>query len=133
MEVIHQGLSNAYILFCIFLGVYAVSLAGRGLPLSGNFWGAIWVNSGLVTAVLFVALIMTAQGLRPYGVLPGEGRRIRWVYYLYMIYFVISLPGLFAILRGNDSRWAGLWFGAVAFFNAAAAYRATYVLVDTWK
>lgn len=133
MEVVFQGLNNAYILFSAMLGIYAVVLAARGVALSGNFWGAMWTNTGLAVAILVVALIMTAMGLRPYGIFPGEGRKIRWVYYLYAIYFVISLPGLFTLLAGNDNQRAGIWFGGVALFNAAAAYRAGYGLIDDWE
>lgn len=133
MEKVFAGINTAYIMFSFILGIYAVVLAGRGLPLSGNFWGAMWTNTGLAALVFLVALIMTVQGLRPYGIMPGEGRKIRWVYYLYGIYFIISLPGLFTLLAGNDSRRAGIWFGFVAMFNAAAAYRAGNVLIEDWE
>lgn len=116
--ILHDGLSNAYILFCTMLGVYAAILAGQGEPLSGNFWGAMWINTGLAAVIFVVALTLVALG----------ESAARSVYYLYMIYFVISLPGLYAILQGNDNRIAALSYGIVAFFNAAAAYRATDLL-----
>lgn len=133
MESLFQILNNAYILFSAVLGFYAVWLAAQDRPLSGNFWGTMWMATVLAGLVFAVALVMTLQGLRPYGILPGEGRRIRWVYYLYGIYFVISLPGLFTILRGNDNRTAGAFFASVSLFNAAAAYRAGYFLIDAWE
>jgi len=133
MEVIFQGLNTAYILFSFFLGIYAIWLAGQGEALSGNFWGAMWTNTGLAATIFIIALIMTLMGLRPYGSDPDTTKRvIRWVYYLYGIYFIISLPGLFTLLGGNDKPRAGFWFACVAIFNAAAAYRAGNFLITEW-
>lgn len=135
MEAIYQIFNNAYIIFSFLLGVYAIVLAGRNVPLSGNFWGAMWANTGLAAAIYLVVLVMTAQGLRPVGPKPdGSGEDVvRVVYYLYGIYFIISLPGIFAIMHGSDNRRAALFFGGVALFNAAAAYRAGNVLVTGWE
>jgi Na+/melibiose symporter-like transporter len=133
METIFDGLNNAYILFCILVGAYAVLLAVQDKSLSGNFFGAVAVNSGLAAAILLVALVMTAMGDRPYGTAAdGSGDAQRNIYYLYAIYFVISLPGVFTLSRGNDGRIAFIYAG-VAFFNAAAAYRAVTLLAETWK
>lgn len=133
METIFQVLNNAYVIFCFFVGVYAVYLAAQNIPLSGNFWGVVGINTGLSAAVLAVAIILTLQGKTPYGIdTDGGGEVERTVYYLYAIYFVISLPGLFALLRGSDNRTAGIIFAFIAFFNSAAAYRAG-LLAETWK
>lgn len=118
LMVLLEGFSNAYILFCAFLGIYAVVLAGQNSPLSGNFWGAMWMNTALAALVLLVALLL---------VILGENAA-RSVYYLYQLYFVISLPGIYAIMQGNDNQRAALAFGIVAFFNSAAAYRASSLL-----
>jgi len=95
----------------------------------------MWMNTLLAGAVFLTALVMTLQGLRPYGYAPdgSDALIIRDVYYLYGIYFIISLPGVFAIMRGNDNRNAALFFAAVALFNAAAAYRAVENLIEVWK
>lgn len=134
MEDIFNILNNAYVLFSFALGIYAAVIAGRNEPISGNFWGSMWTNTALAGAVLIVAIIMTLQGLRPLGPAPdGSGDEVtRDVFYLYQIYFVISLPGVFAILRGGDDRRAALFFAAVALFNSAAAWRAGNVLVESW-
>ena len=124
LQIAHEGLNNAYIIFSLFLGVYAGYLSGAGKSLSGNFWGAMWVNTFLAGAVFFVTLLL----LLPFGF---EAKR--FVYYLYAIYFVISLPGLFSILQGNDNRRAAFYFGIVALFNGAAAYRAGEFLVTPWQ
>lgn len=134
MESVFEILNNTYVLFCFVVGVYATYLAAQNFPLSGNFWGTVGINTGLAVAVLVVAIILTLQGKTPHGPNPdGNGEMERSVYYLYAIYFVISLPGLFAIMRGNDNRNAGIFFAVVAFFNSAAAYRAGLLLAETWK
>lgn len=123
LQNLHAGLNNAYVIFCVILGIYAAVLAGRNERLSGNFWGAMWTNTALAAVVFAVTLILTILGETPK----------RRVYYLYAIYFVISLPGLYAALQGDDNRRAALWFGVVALFNAGAAYRAGSVLVEPWQ
>ena len=130
MVAIHDGLNNAYILFSFILGAYAVMQAMRG-GISGNFWGAMWTNTGLAGIIFLIAMIMTLQGLRPYGYVP-DGREIRWVYYLYDIYFVISLPGLFTLLRGSDNPRAAIWFSGVAIFNALSMIHLAYYKIDGW-
>ncbi|MBZ0305543.1 MAG: hypothetical protein K8I82_05695 [Anaerolineae bacterium] len=134
METIFEILNNAYVLFCAIVGIYAVYLGAQNIPLSGNFWGVVGMNTTLAAAVLVAALILTLQGKTPHGPDPdGTGEMERTVYYLYAIYFVISLPGLFAIMRGNDNRNAAIFFAAVAFFNSAAAYRVGSLLAEVWK
>lgn len=68
-------------------------------------------------------IILTVMGVKPKRVI---------TYYLYAAYFLISMPGLFASLRGNDNRRAAYFFGILGVFNAAAAYRAETVLVLPW-
>lgn|GEM_PF-289813 len=135
MEVIWQSFNTAYVLFSFMLGIYAAVLAGRNVPISGEFWGAMWTNTGLASAILIMAIILTIQGLEPIGIDPDNPseRIIRTVYYLYAVYFVISLPGVFAIMRGNDNQRTALLFGGVALFNAAAAYRAGNILISGWE
>ncbi len=135
METIFEALSTAYILYALVLGVYAAVLAGRDVPLSGEFWGAMWMNTLLAGAILLVAGVMSAQGLRPRGADPDnpDVQIVRGVYYLYAIYFIISLPGIFAITRGNDNRLAALIYSGVALFNATAQYRVVFWLISAWE
>jgi hypothetical protein len=120
---IHAGLNNAYIIFSFILGIYAAWLGASRGSLSGNFWGAMWTNTVLAGGVFAVAILMLVLGI--------QARR--GVYYLYALYFLISLPGLFAILQGNDDRRAAFLFGVVALFNGAAAYRAGQFLTVPWQ
>jgi hypothetical protein len=123
LQTAHEGFNNAYIIFSFLLGIYAAFLGANGRTLSGNFWGAMWTNTVLAAVVLLVAIVLLIMGVQAK----------RSVYYLYGLYFVISLPGLFAIQSGNDNRRAAFFFAVVAVFNSAAAYRAGDLLVKPWQ
>jgi hypothetical protein len=66
----------------------------------------------LAAAVLLLGVIMTLQGLRPQRIV---------IYYLYMLWLVAIMPGLFAMLRGRDDRHAAIAFAILAFFNASTS------------
>jgi putative exporter of polyketide antibiotics len=110
---IHNILFNASILFTVILGIWSVITAVRNEPISGNFWGAVATYAVLAGLVLLIGIIMTLQGLRPQRIV---------IYYLYMIWLVIILPGLFTLLRGRDDRSAALAFALLCFFNAATSF-----------
>ena len=110
---IHNILFNASILFTVVLGVWSAVMAARSEPISGNFWGAIATYAILAGIVLLVGVVMTLQGLRPQRIV---------IYYLYMLWLVIILPGLFSLLRGRDDRSAALAFSLLCFFNAATSF-----------
>jgi hypothetical protein len=105
-------LFNAYILFTVILGVWALFMSARNQSISGNFWGAVATITILAAAILVVGVIMFLQGLRPERPL---------IYFLYMIFLVIIMPGLFTLLRGRDDRSAAMAFGLLCFFNAFTA------------
>ncbi|MDZ4671953.1 MAG: hypothetical protein SH821_13865 [Phototrophicales bacterium] len=111
MSDIHGIFFNTQILFSLILGLWAAFNAGRGRSISGNFWGAVATFSVLIGITLVMGIIMTAQGFRP-----KDGRLI--LYYLYMAFLLIIMPGLFTLLRGRDDRAAGLAFAILAWFNA---------------
>jgi len=110
MSEIHGLLFNTQILFSFALGLWAIVNAGRGQSISGNFWGAIATFSILVGVTLVLGIIMTLQGLRP-----KDGRLV--LYYLYMAFLLVIMPGLFTMLRGRDDRAAGVAFAILAWFN----------------
>lgn len=114
MGEIHQILFNAHIMFSLALGVWAAVIAGRNEPVPGGYWGAVVVQSGLAGVVLVLGVILTLSGLRP-----ADGRLE--LYYLYMAWLVIIMPGLFSMLRGRDDRSAALAFAMLAFFNAGVS------------
>ncbi|MEZ4667319.1 MAG: hypothetical protein R3E39_05285 [Anaerolineae bacterium] len=83
-------------------------MAARKESISGNYWGAVAVATLLAASVFFVGLILSAQGLR----VARTG-----IYYLYMIWLVIIMPGLYSMLRGRDDRNAAIAFSLLSFFN----------------
>lgn len=117
MSDIHAILFNAHILFSLALGIWATASAARNEPISGNFWGSVATYSILAGIITIVGIILTAQGLRP-G--PEDNKRLT-LYFLYMAFLVVIMPGLFSMLRGRDDRAAGIAFGLLAFFNASVS------------
>ena len=105
--------NNAFILFCIALGIWAGVQFIRGEGLGGQFWGAMWTCTGLAAVGLVIWL---ARAL--------SGEDLRAVYVLYELFFVIVLPGTFALLRGRDDRVAAGIFSAIAIFAALSAISA---------
>ena len=106
-------LNNAYILYCFGLGIWAGIQFLRSQNLGGQFWGAMWIASGLavVGLVIWLARTLSGEDLRP-------------VYVLYELYFIIVFPGTFALMRGRDDRVAAGLFSGIAIFTALAAISA---------
>ncbi|PJF39975.1 MAG: hypothetical protein D6737_13075 [Chloroflexi bacterium] len=109
---IHSILFNAHILFSVALGIWGLMMALRDESITGNFWGAVATGALLAATTMFFGIIMTIQGLRP--------ERIT-VYYLYMSWLIIIMPGLFTMLRGRDDRSAAIAFAILSFFNATTS------------
>jgi putative exporter of polyketide antibiotics len=89
-------------------------MAARNESISGNFWGAVATYVILVAITTLVGIIMALQGLQP-----RSGRMT--VYFLYMAFLLVIMPGLFSLLRGRDDRSAGIAFAVLAFFNASTS------------
>lgn len=112
MEAIHNILFNMYLLYVLILGVWAAVMAARSQSISGNFWGAMAVSIGLAALITSLGLLMALQGLR----LASDRMT---VYFLYMAWLVVIMPGLYSMLRGRDDSSAALAFSLLAFFNFA--------------
>jgi hypothetical protein len=126
MSEIHGVLFNAQILFSIALGCWAAFSGARGESISGNFWGAIATFSMLVGVTLLIGVIMALQGMRP-----EDGRLV--LYFLYMAFLLVIMPGLFSMLRGRDDRSAAVAFAILAFFNASVSISmATRMITGPW-
>jgi hypothetical protein len=110
---IHTILFNAHILYSVALGIWAAVTAARDESISGNFWGAVATSAILAGIVMLIGGVMTLQGLRPQRIV---------IYYLYMLWLVIIMPGLFTLLRGRDDRNAAIAFSILAFFNSATSF-----------
>lgn len=126
MAEFHDILFNMQILYSLALGIWAAVLAAQKQPLSGNYWGAIATFVGLVLVTAVVGLVLTMQGFRP-----RDGRL--GLYFLYMVYLLIIMPGLFSLLRGRDDHTAALAFAVLGFFNASVAFSMQQRgMVDAW-
>ncbi len=108
LTVIHSVLFNAQILFSLALGVWATGVYLRDGSISGNFWGAVATLTILNVVTLLIGIVLTAMGLRV---------QRTTVYFLYMAWLVVIMPGLFSLLRGRDDRNAALAFAILASFN----------------
>lgn len=103
-------LSNAYIYYMLALGVWAGWLAIKDQPLGGNFFGAMWISSVLAGLSLLLGIVRVFNG--------AEFRAVFW---LYELYFILVMPGVFALLKGRDDRQAAWFFAGVAIFSALAS------------
>lgn len=112
LDTIHSILFNMHILYSLILGLWGAVMAARNTSISGNYWGAVATGTILAGIVLVIGIIMTLMGLR-------TSRMV--TYYLYMIWLVIIMPGLYSMLRGRDDRSASIAFSILSFFNTATS------------
>ncbi|MCU0511423.1 MAG: hypothetical protein MUE40_02520 [Anaerolineae bacterium] len=112
MSELHSILFNMHILYSVLLGAYASVLAAQQKGISGNYWGAMLTYSALAGITLLVGIVLYASGLRIER--PN-------IYFLYMAFLVVIMPGLFSLLRGRDDRSAAIAFAVLAFFNASVS------------
>lgn len=126
MATFHAVLFNMQILYSIFLGVYAAVLAARQESISGNFWGAMLAYAGLNGFTLLVGILLALNG---YTVAAG-GRTT--IYFLYMAFLCVIMPGLFSLLRGRDDRNAAIAFSLLALFNASVSISMFQRGLVTW-
>ncbi|MBC8171925.1 MAG: hypothetical protein H7X77_09635 [Anaerolineae bacterium] len=125
LNTVHNILFNAHILFSLALGIWAAVMAARDQSISGNYWGAVATSSILAGIVTLIGVIMTLQGLRPPRLI---------VYFLYMTWLVVIMPGLFSQLRGRDDRSAAIAFAILAFFNATtSASMSQRFIIGPWE
>lgn len=125
LNTVHMILFNAHILFSLAMGIWAGVMAARNESISGNYWGAVATGSILAGLVLLLGIIMALTGLRP--------PRLT-IYFLYMAWLVIIMPGLFTLLRGRDDRSAAIAFAILAFFNATtSASMAQRFITGPWE
>lgn len=127
MDAVHTILFNMLIIYSFLLGVYGTVLAARNEAISGNFWGAMAIFVGLALLTTLVGLINALSGAR----LADPENRIG-IYFLYMVFIVIIMPGLFSMLRGRDDRGAAIAFAVLALFNASVALSMATRGLVTW-
>jgi hypothetical protein len=113
LATLSEIINRAYILFSFALGIWSGIQWIRGGGLGGQFWGAMWTCTALAVISL---LLWLGRAL--------SGEQLRSVYLLYELYFIVVLPGTFALLRGRDDRVAAGIFAIVTIFSALAAISA---------
>ena len=112
LDSIHAIVFNMHILYSLILGIWGAVMAARKESISGNYWGAVATGTILAAVVFLIGLVMSAQGLRV---------KRTTVYYLYLVWLVIIMPGLYSMLRGRDDRSAAIAFSLLSFFNSATS------------
>jgi hypothetical protein len=119
--LLHNGLSNACLIFSLLIAAYSLLIFVRNQSLTPGFFGAL-----VIAEVLFLAQAAVGVALSLQGGAPARG----WVHYLYGVVNIISLPGLYAITRGRDTRLEALYYFAMSIFLAGIALRATETAVN---
>jgi len=114
LNLIHNGLSNACTLFSLIIFGYGLWTFFRNQGMSGSYLGVLIVGELLFLTQLAVGVALALQ-----GAVPARA----WIHYLYGIVLVISLPGLYAFLRGRDSRREVLIYAFMGLFLAGISLR----------
>jgi CDP-diglyceride synthetase len=112
MTAIHDILFNMQMLYSIGIGLMAAAFYVREQTLTGGFFGAIAVYAILNGVILGVGIVLAATG----HTVESDGRI--FIYFLYMSFLIVIMPGLFSMLRGRDDRMAAIYFALLAFLNA---------------
>jgi hypothetical protein len=114
LNVLHNGLSNACTIFSLVIFGYGLWTFFRDRGVSGPYLGVLAIGEMLYLTQLAVGVLLALQG--------GVAARA-WIHYLYGIVLVISLPGLYAFLRGRDSRQEALVYAFMGLFLAGISLR----------
>ena len=117
MATIHDFLFSWQMIYSFVLGIYATVLAARNQGLSGNFWGAVAIYPILNILVLVIGVFLWLRG---YTIADAEHRVM--IYFLYMLFLIVIMPGMFSMLRGRDDPKAVWYFVALALFNASVSF-----------
>jgi len=112
---IHSGLANACLLFSLIIFGYGLLAFIRGAGVSGTYLGILIIGELLFIVQLVVGVVLFAEAFAP-----ARG----WVHYLYGVVLVISLPGLYAYVRGRDTRREALMYALMGLFLAGISLRA---------
>ena len=122
LNILHHGLSNACLIFSLVISGYGFWAFLRKQGFTSSYLGVLAIAEGLFVAQAVVGVIMAAQGGAP-----ARG----WVHYLYGVVTLISLPGLYAYLRGRDGPRELLLFALMGLFLAGISLRAMTTAVTS--
>lgn len=110
LPVIHQGLSNAAILYCAVMAIWGFWRFFRKQGLSSSFFGAVVVAE----------ILLLIQGVIGVILYLGAGSyQAGFMHWLYGIVLVLSAPIVFAYTKGREERPEMLLY-AVAFLIMVA-------------
>lgn len=126
MSDLHNILFLMQALYSLALGVYAGVLGAQEKTLSGNFWGSVAVYVILNLIVLAVGLFLWLSGFT----IASDDRIV--IYFLYMAFLIVIMPGLFSMLRGRDDRNAAIAFAVLAVFNASVSLSMAQRGLSVW-
>lgn len=110
LSTAHSVFFNAILMFSGVLGVWAIGMAARNRSISGNFWGAVATLAGLSAITTLIGAVLASQGYTPAAERLG-------VYFVYMAWLVVIMPGMFTQLRGRDDSSAAMAFALLSIFN----------------
>ena len=110
---LHRVLSNTTWLFFLLVGLWGMYRAIRNYGVDGSYLGAMAVGE-----ILFII-----QALLGVILLLGVGSAGRGVHYLYGVFAIVAMPGLFAYLRGDDSNNAQWAYAIMTLFLFGVALR----------
>lgn len=126
MADLHGILFTMQILYSLALGVWATYQAAWNRPLTGGFWGSVAVYAVLNSVILLVGGFLFFRGFT----IDADGRV--GIYFLYMLFLIVIMPGLFSMLHGRDDRRATIYFAALALFNASVSFSMLDRGLATW-
>lgn len=120
LTILHHGLSNACLIFSLVISGYGFWAYWRGQGLTGSYLGILVIAELLYLAQAAVGVALVLQ-----GVVPARG----WVHYLYGVVTIISVPGLYAYVRGRDTRREAMLYAVLGLFLAGISLRAATTAV----
>lgn len=111
---VHSAFSWTTLIFFGLMGVWGLIRALRKYRVDGSFMGAMAIGEGLFILQAVLGLILVITGARP-------GRTI---HFLYGVFALVALPGLFAYLKGEDDNQAQWYYAIAILFLAGVSLRA---------
>lgn len=103
---IHGFLSLAVSMFTLIVALWLLWKYLRDQPLTGDFWGAVWIGEGLMVVQALLGVILLIMGQMPK----------EWVHLLYGFLTPLIWPATFSFSREQpEKRQVLIWFVVSAF------------------
>jgi len=111
---LHRIISSSMVLFLGFIGIWGFIRAIRSKGVDGSYMGALVIGELLIAFQAILGLVLVLGGERPGRV----------VHFIYGVFALVALPGLFAYLKGDDSNQSQWYYAIATLFLAGVAIRA---------